>query len=281
MDSQQFAHWMTSGVWRSLDASTLPIAPGLLGDALLVAGDPDPDGRRLLGLVRHEHVLTARVLRMANSAAVGPMREVTTLDGAVFRLGMTTVRRLVVSLCLGSWTTPDDHHALDGQDFMQHAMGTAYMGRMAGGLAGLDPEEAFVGALLHDIGKLLMVRLRAAFVRHGGGAPSTDEFTALVRDHHAEMGDSLLLLWGIPARLRSMARWHHAPLDAPDPIPASVTWLANALAHRYGFGCIPEDDNDLLQHPIALALGVTPAWLAEADLAGLSTIHEALAQMNA
>jgi HD-like signal output (HDOD) protein len=281
MKRLDWEQWIATGAWRHTDGAGLPVAPGVLGDALRVAGGDDPDARRLTALVRRDQVLTARVLRLANSAAAGAAREITRVDEAVVRLGTTSVRRLVLSLCLASWTTPEDERAVPDIDFMRHAIGAGCMARLAAPLADADPEECFVGGLLHDIGKLALVRLRALFVRRGGIGPSPAAFADSLAAHHAEAGALLLQLWGVPERLRAGVRWHHAPADAADPHVASITWLANRLCHRHGLGCAASPHDDLLQDPLALALGVTPAWLATIDARVAAAIEDALAHVAA
>ncbi|MGE0316136.1 MAG: HDOD domain-containing protein [Vicinamibacterales bacterium] len=281
MKRLDWEQWITTGAWRHTDGAALPVAPGVLGEALQIAGEDDPDARRLTALVRRDQVLTARVLRLANSAAAGAAREITRVDEAVVRLGTTSVRRLVLSLCLASWTTPEDEQALPGVDVMRHAIGAGCMARFAAPLVDADPEECFVGGLLHDLGKLALVRLRALFVRRGGIGPSRADFADSLAAHHADAGALLLQLWGVPERLRAGVRWHHVPADAADPHLASIIWLANRLCHRYGLGCAASPDDDLLEDPLALTVGVTPAWLVTIDARVASVMEDALAHVAA
>lgn len=272
--------WIRTGAWQSFEHTSLPLAPGLLGHVLRLAGNDDPTAGGLIALVRHDQVLTAQVLRLANSAAVGALREVTTVDGAVVRLGTKTVRNMVMSLCLASWSA-EDLALLEGEHFMEHAIGTAYLARAAGALTGIDGEDAFVAGLLHDIGKILLIRLRSAYVRSIGSPPAPDVFRRVVADCHAESGALLLQMWGVPQVLRDTIRWHHEPLASPDVYGAATIWLANALSHRYGFGVRVTDEQTLIEDPVARAAGLTSAWLDDMDRRAATIFETAMRQLAA
>src|SRR5690606_24012693 len=104
----------------------------------------------------------------------------------------------------------------------------------------------------HDIGKLFILKLRSEYVRVGGRRPSTQDVDAVIETCHADMGGVALQLWGLPAAVREPIRWHHDPLAAPDfQQAAAITYAADRLSHRYGFGCPPDEDSSgLLEDPV-------------------------------
>ena len=109
--------------------------------------------------------------------------------------------------------------------------------------------------------------MRSDFRRLGGRLPSIEEFDETVGASHPEVGAVALQVWGLPEPLRLSARWHHDPMAAPAHQQAvAVTYLANRLSHRYGFGCPPEEDRDrLLSDPAISALGLKGNWLDQMD----------------
>ncbi len=260
------ADWITSGGWLTPGLRGLPLAPGPLGEALSLVRDPDVDGRRLTRLVACDQVLTARVLRLANVAASAPMSDVTSIEQAVIRLGTGAVRRAVLAACFASWVQPSGRSAAESRASIDHALGAAALCRQVALRTQGDPDEAYVHGLLHDIGKLFLAILRDEWVRLGGVAPTAGEEADLVVAHHAEVGGIALQYWGLPASVREPVRWHHEPASAPQHARAAgVTYLANRLAHRYGFGCQPEADDALLSDPVFASFDAGPSWLAEMD----------------
>ncbi len=256
--------WTTSGAWASTDTRTLPLSPGLLGDALWLIRDPDVDIAKLIRLISRDQSTAARVLRMANVAAYAPMVEVTSINQAVIRLGTESVRRALLAVCFASWAQPLDAQAGSVKEQVAHGVVTGTLARHVASSASADSDEAFAQGLLHDIGKLFLLRLRAEYIRKGGQLPAQDELARVETEHHAEIGGLAMQLWGLPLVLREPIRWHHDPLSAPTyPRAAAIIYVANALSHRYAD---PGDKTfELADDPAMAGLGLTEVWLAQTD----------------
>lgn len=256
--------WTTSGAWASSDTRSLPLSPGLLGDVLRLLRDPDVDTNRLIRFVSSDQSMAARVLRMANVAAYAPMVEVTSINQAVIRLGTDSVRRALLTVCFASWAYPSGPHAGYARAQVAHGVTTGMLARHVAASTSADGDEAFAQGLLHDIGKLFLLRLRAEYVRRGGVLPSEAELTRVEGERHAEVGALAMQLWGLPLVLREPIRWHQDPLSAPTfPRAAAVTYVANALAHRYDE--VGERTPTFAADPAMIGLGLTPTWLAQTD----------------
>lgn len=234
--------------------------------ALAAALEDDADARRLIRMITRDPVLSARVLRLANVATNAPLREVTTIDQAVVRLGTRAVRRAVLSICFASWGQPGEMHAAIWRRHVEHGIGTGCLARHVAVRAGRDPDEAFVQGLLHDIGKLFLMKLEPEFVRLGGAPPTSAEVAEVIADQHAEVGALAMQLCGLPGLVRDVVRWHHDPISADEhPKAAAVIYIANRLSHRYGFGCDATPEPELAEDAIFLRLTLDAAWLALAD----------------
>jgi HD-like signal output (HDOD) protein len=266
--------WTTSGAWASSDERTLPLSPGLLGDALGLIRDPDVNTARLIDFTSRDQAMAARVLRMANVAAYAPMIEVTSISQAVVRLGTESVRRAILAVCFASWARPSGPLAKAITAHVTHGVTTGILARHVAASVSADEDEAFVQGLLHDIGKLFLLRLRADYVRAGGLLPSTDEMERVEAKHHPDIGALAMQLWGLPLALREPIRWHHDPLSAPThPRAAAITFVANALAHRYAQA--DERTLALADDPAMSGLGLTEAWLGQTDAQSASLLEDA------
>ena len=258
-------HWVTSGAWLATDGQNLPLMPGLMRDALALGLDPEVTPQALIKRISTEQQLAARVLQLANLAANAPLRAVTSIDEAVVRLGTRAVQRALMSACMESWAQPNIYGA-EGRALMAHALGTACMAALVAEAADADADEAFAYGLLHDVGKLFLLKLRSDCARRRGPSPTTEEFEQTLTAHHAEVGEMAMHRWGLPAALREPIRFHHAPLEAPIySNEASVAYVANRLSHRYGFGCPPTPDEPLTDDSICTATCVNDRWLVEMD----------------
>jgi putative nucleotidyltransferase with HDIG domain len=171
----------------------------------------------------------------------------------------------VLAICFTSRLQGADIYGTQGRELADHAIGTAYLSRLVAERMGLDADEAFMCGLLHDLGKLLLVKLSRDFMKYGAPTPSAQEIETVYKDRHPEIGARLLRQWGLPEALQHPVRFHHNPDASTDrKDAATVTYIANRLAHRYGFGC-PADPANLLEDAVCVRAGLNDAWLADLD----------------
>jgi putative nucleotidyltransferase with HDIG domain len=193
------------------------------------------------------------------------MQEVTTVNDAIVRMGTGPVRNVVLAVCFTSRLQGANVYGAQGRELFDHAIGTAYLARLVAERLGADADEAFMCGLLHDMGKLLLLKLARDFIKFGVPTPSTQEIETVCRLRHPEVGAQLLRQWQLPEALESPVRYHHDPAASPaHSHESAVTYMANRLSHRYGFGCQPEDAS-LLEDPICARLGLNEAWQADLD----------------
>jgi putative nucleotidyltransferase with HDIG domain len=243
----------------------MPMLPALAADVMGLAIDPDVSIARIARVITKDQVLAARVLRLANSALFGALQEITTVNDAVIRMGTGPVRNVVLAVCFTSRLSGANVYGPQGRDLMDHAIGTAYLARLIAEKLGADAEEAFMCGLLHDMGKLLILKLSRDFTQCGGPAPSAGEVETVCRERHPEIGARMLRHWQLPEALESPVRHHHDPAaSTTHSHESAVIYMANRLAHRYGFGCAVEDAA-LLEDHICTRLGLTDTWLADLD----------------
>jgi HD-like signal output (HDOD) protein len=257
--------WIRSGEWLETTDVSLPMLPALATEVMHLAMDPEVSAMRITGVVSKDQVLATDVIRLANSAASAPATEITSVREAVVRMGTKAVRNVVVSQCLASRLKDPHIYGSHGRDLTDHSIGTAYLARLVAEYAGEPPEEAFLYGLLHDIGKLLILKLaRDPGTKHGP-PPTDDVIDALIAEKHAEFGGHLMQHWNLPEHLDDPVIWHHRPERAEQaPRAAAVAYTANRLAHRYGFGC-PADGFDPLTDPICVSVGINAQSLAAID----------------
>jgi HD-like signal output (HDOD) protein len=119
--------------------------------------------------------------------------------------------------------------------------------------------------LLHDVGKLLLLKLSRDCVKHGVPGPAAPEIQTVCERRHPEFGARLLKQWDLPEALEHPVRYHHDPNScASHNSQATIAYVANRLAHRYGFGC-DADPANLLEDTICTNAGLNEPWLADLD----------------
>ena len=222
---------------RILDqAESMRPLPQAVLDLARTVSDPDAGLDKVAATLRNDPVLTAVVLREANSAFVGAIEAASTVEQAVVRLGGARVLAIAVTNSLPS----EINEALPGYGIYEgglhaHAVATSHITDVVRMLSPLKPPAALVTAgLLHDIGKLLLARLlRPQLIPDALQQEGTDitaaERTLLDLDH-AEVGAALAAHWKLPDEIVRAIQYHHQPALG-DELAVGVA-LADRMAHR-------------------------------------------------
>jgi HD-like signal output (HDOD) protein len=251
--------------WIREDDTSVPVLPALAGRVIELTSNPEVTVSQISAVVSKDQVLAARVLQLANSIYSSPLMTISTVAEAIVRLGTTAVRNVVVMVCLTSRMQDPAVYGDRGRALVEHALGTAYLARFAAERARVDLDEAFLYGLLHDIGKLVLMKQAHDYrKRTGHPVPPTHLEIALL-ERHAAMGSLAMRRWRLPEALDEPVLYHHDPLAAPTRrAEALVAYAANALAHRYGFGC-PIVEADVLDDPLMAEIQIDAQWLAAVD----------------
>jgi putative nucleotidyltransferase with HDIG domain len=218
--------------------SAVQIAPQLLDDVarglerippfpqavLQIIRELDSTGssaRSVAEILATEPVLTASLLRTANSAGAGLRRDIVTVADAVAYLGFSTVKSLLLRLQLGRMFK-DAHAGYDSQKLWVHSMAVAQAAEELAIRSGrCEPQLALTAGLLHDIGKVAINSQFPETVRElwNENHPADESFLArearLFGADHAFIGGHLANNWKLPAQLAGMIRLHHLPKDSP------------------------------------------------------------------
>jgi HD-like signal output (HDOD) protein len=165
-------------------------------------------------LILSDQVAAAEVLRAANSPFFCGLSPVRTIRNAIMRLGTQQMRRLVVLVGERAKYAAQDpllHDML--LKLWSHASTTALASQwLSKRLRSTGIEEiCFLGGLLHDIGKLVILRA-ADEIKKSEKDESLFSLQAvdnLLRSAHCELGYRLLLSWNIPEIYSQIARDHH------------------------------------------------------------------------
>ncbi len=210
----------------------LPALPVVAQQALALLGDPAAEPEALQTVLSRDPALAVKVLSQANSAHYCRGRAITTLGAAVVLLGFKTIQTLVLSSAV--------HRVLQGtgsrgQTLWLHSFGAGLAGREVarrGRGFGGEPEEAFLAGLFHDVGKgVLASKLPRLYDAPLGWAGEAQELGF----HHGELGQALLLRWGIPAGLAEAAGEHHGPdVGGLVGVARVADWLIWPLAPGIG-----------------------------------------------
>lgn len=191
-------------------------------------------------VIRHEPALTARLLRLVNSAYFGVATRIDSVSLAISVLGTRALHELVLATSVASAFTRIDTRLVDVADFWHHSVYCGIMARLLSKrLRIAGSEQVFVAGLLHDIGKLVIYhqlpeQAECVLSRFAdSGAPLFEVERDVLGFTHAEVGEALLQLWALPAVFCEVAAHHHDPARSQDYQDESwIVHLADTLSSK-------------------------------------------------
>ena len=226
---------------------------------------------RIEATLQRDAVLSAQVLRMANTSMYAGLSSITTLRQALTRVGAQQVLRLVMAaaqLSLYQSHLPlfKRHLAAMWKAAYASAIGAAWLAHKSG--HGEQAEQAFLAGLLHDVGKLVILRaieqltLDKAFERPLPDSVALEMIEAL----HCEFGYELMQRWNLPEDYSVIGRDHHAPdCDMGNVLMVSVR-LIDEICLKMGIGCTPDAERMPAATPEASALLLSDVALADLEV---------------
>ncbi len=251
---------LASGTQRP-SAAQLAVAARALGacgggagvtQSMALLCDADADAADVVRCLNSEPGLAARVLKVANSPFYRQSGTVGSVDRALQVLGFAAVRGIAAAGCMDRLPVPSFGGAMDADRYRRHSLAVACAAQeISRRLNAQIDSEAFMAGLLHDIGVLLIGRLRPDADSIHLDLPAGDAASLLAAEtatfgaQHAELSAALVTAWGLPAALGQALATHHSPaLVAPDAftgnaaLPA-VLAMADAVVNDAGLGLWP------------------------------------------
>lgn len=225
-------------------------------------------------LVSTDAALSAKILRVVNSAYYGLAGEVFSLNQAVVVLGMQQIRNLVLSVSvLGLLKSQTPEWQATQQRLWLHSFSSAACAQALARTFKFGPRDAeavYTGGLLHDIGKLyLFSALTEEYVAfceraEAAGECSDDLEQATFGMGHDEIGGMLAERWHFPNALRDLISLHEGPFDEDaSPLLLAVHVADRLTSHGYG-----EEGRELCLDPVA------ERWLDTAPGARAAVVAE-------
>lgn len=223
--------------------SGLPPAPKLYMALTKVLADPNSDTNQIAALVGQDPAISAKVMRMCNSAYFAGQREVTNVKAAITRLGLNTVRMIVLAAEVFTDKASDvDRDAAQKRSMLASALALKI-------LPGSSQDLAGTGALLAEVGLLV-----PGVVDERKRTPENAS-----KPGHTEAGAYLLGLWGLPLPIVEAVYSHRNP----QRLAKQGFWVTGAVHVAIALASKEPVDEDYLR-----AVGMIdrlPAWQAIAE----------------
>lgn len=207
--------------------------------------EPGHGLREIAEKVRTDQVLSARVLRLCNSAFIGLRKKVDSIDQALIMLGEKQVLRMAVSISIENFFSDSGRgYSLCKGGLYYHALGAAIIAEMLANFTGkVSPSIAYTAGLLHDIGKVVLDQYMAPafpfFYRrtHSDGVALTDVEHEVLGLDHTEAGRKLAERWSLTQNLIDTIGNHHKPvLEGTGSILTHLVYFTDLIMSRFMVG---------------------------------------------
>lgn len=192
----------------------LPSLPGVVVALSSLHPESTEFAEGVRNIAESDPPLAVRILAAANSAASAPITDVTSMEGALTRLGALRVSSLVTSLAVMRVFVPTSESQ---KELWRHSIQVAIGAReIAKTISGpVEAGRAYLMGLLHDIGRFVMfehdpVELDAVDAE-GWETPTDllDVEEKLCGFNHAEIGAQACRVWGLPDEVSKVVEKHH------------------------------------------------------------------------
>jgi putative nucleotidyltransferase with HDIG domain len=237
----------------------LPSLPVVVMELLGSIDQENVDISVLARKVSLDQALTAKTLRLANSASSGLQVRVTTIQQAITHLGFQATRNLITAAAVTGCFPAGKCPGFDHRAFWRHSIATAACAKVLARRMRLNQDFAFTAGLLHDIGRLVLVtgfpeRYSAVLARRQReDRQLLDVERELLGVDHVMAGALLAQHWQFSDTMHHAIAYHPEPEAPGAGFLATIVHVANAIVHALD---LARDDDELVP-PVSMV-----AWTA-------------------
>ncbi len=226
--------------------SGLSSLPDIYARIVEAIKSPKSSAAYIAEVISKDVSLSAKLLRLVNSPFYGFPQKIDTLSRAVAIVGSNHLSNLALGISVISLFTDMPADVIDMKSFWQHSVACGTTARLLSGqINGRNEERFFVAGLLHDIGRLVMIKFSPerylAVLRRMEilNEPVSDAERAVWGFSHGELAGSLLEQWKFPGVLEATIRLHHEPIRSGALQESAFVHLADIISHAMGYsaGC--------------------------------------------
>ncbi len=224
----------------------LPALPAIAVEVASLIDNPDTSVSRITQVISADQVLTAKVLKIANSPFYGFQKKISTLDFAIMVLGFDSLKEILISVSLISAFKKKQDKYFNSREFWEHSLAAGIAARtLARQLGYRISGESFIAGLLHDIGILVThqyfyedyIRIVETVAEGKGNFEDIEQGVLFAT--HGEIGGWLAERWNLPDQLIEAIKFHHRPdMAERNPQLTALIHFVDYLCHKLGIGSL-------------------------------------------
>ena len=247
-------------------AKTVASPPLVYERLVRVINNPRSGSADIAKVIGEDPGLTARLLKIVNSAFFAFPRRVETVTHAVTVVGTSQIRDLALATSVMTLFRDVPRDLVDMESYWRHCLATGVMARVIAAQRREDNvERFFVSGLLHDIGRLILF-MREGIAESAAIAESRASGEPLYRVEkervgvdHQQVGLALMEQWNFPAPFAEAVGYHHRPRRAQRfPVETAAVHLSDIVVNSLHWGSSGEPRTPDLDPKVFDVLGIAP-----------------------
>ncbi|MBI5186799.1 MAG: HDOD domain-containing protein [Nitrospinae bacterium] len=266
----------------------LPTVPSVLMKLLSLTADASSSVGQLAEIIGMDQTISAKLLRLSNSAFYGCRGKVVSVPRAIVVLGFNEVKSLALGMSV--FHAFSQKKAAKGEisieNLWKHSMATAALARLLAKRRGDSADSTFTGGLLHDIGKVVLLNSfkeeykKAAEMVSETGCSLPEAEEKIFRVTHETIGEWLCRKWSMPEEIVQCVKYHSNPRKALEEfIPlVSTVHIADGLTKNILIGYGGDEKPHEFEDDILAALDLNARDIEEAE-AFMEAEREGMEQM--
>ena len=231
---------------RAREIKEISTLPSVILRILEVMNNPMANARDVEKEIREDPIITAKILKVANSAFYGANRDVSSISQAVVLMGFAEVQNIALSVSIFS-RFAGATKMFDRREFWEHCFTTACAADALEHRVNAQTNDGFVAGLLHDIGRIVLDQYfqkefqEIIHVAESQDVSLLDAERKVLGVTHCDIGFWVTENWNLPSMLTDSILFHHAPFSCRESyILTSIVHVADSIAKSFGGYMKPE-----------------------------------------
>ena len=244
---------MSASSANAIDLDNLPDFrpfPAVATRVMAAYDDPNFEPSQIAEIIKCDPTISMRMLSVANSPMYGFSNTITTIEQATVVMGFRAAKNLVMSIAASAVFDAEPSTREAAAQLWQHSLGCAAVARRIAKQVNVCPDEAFLAAVVHDVGKLILLDAdQQAYLdatRNVDSSRITDVEMESFGLTHTDLGERYGAACGLPSEIIDAIACHHDPAAAETCGQlAGVICVANSMAISLGLGQQPQETESI------------------------------------
>jgi len=227
--------------WIKDGTMVIPAMPQVIAKAMRIANKPETTVAELEALIGQDQSVAARLMQIANSVFYSRTTEAKSIKDAIVRIGQVELKNTLYSLFVQTRLFTSEMYGELIRSLWLHSLGVAEISRRLALPLGIDYDVAFLGGLLHDVGKAALLGTMKDEIEDKSYY-AADVVEEAMEPIHELAGGMLLKSWKLPDEItRAIISHHHLERAGDHKRLAMLIHMADIMAFRIGIGVDTEN----------------------------------------